>query len=245
MMLRSVALAFALFTLPALATDRAQEEKLVREALTTLVPGEMKIDSIRPAPMPGFYEAVLSGLTVVYVSADGKYLMQGTLLDMAKRENLTENARATQRRSMLTAVKDTQSIVFSPKDPKYTVTVFTDIDCGYCRRLHQQIGEYNRLGIAVKYLFFPRAGLGSESFAKAVSVWCSPDRQQALTDAKAGGPVTAGADCENPVARDYQLGRDVGVEGTPAVYSPEGVQLGGYVAPQQLLQRLNELAAAR
>ncbi|PIQ37165.1 MAG: disulfide bond formation protein DsbC [Lysobacterales bacterium CG17_big_fil_post_rev_8_21_14_2_50_64_11] len=244
MTLRIVAFTLALLSLPALAADRAQEEKQVREALTTLVPGEMKIESIRPAPMPGFYEAVLSGLTVVYVSADGKYLLQGTLLDMAKRENLTEDARATRRRGMLDAVKDDQSIIFSPKGPKYTVTVFTDIDCGYCRRLHQQMGEYNRLGIAVKYLFFPRAGLGSESFAKAVSVWCSPDRQQALTDAK-GGATLASGDCENPVARDYQLGRDVGVEGTPAVYSPEGVQLGGYVAPQQLLQRLNELAAAR
>lgn len=244
MKLRIAVLALALFSLPVLAANRAEEEKRVRAALTTLVPGDMKIESIRPAPMPGFYEAVLSGLTVVYVSADGKYLLQGTLLDMAKRENLTEDARAAQRRGMLNAVKDSQSIVFSPKDPKYTVTVFTDIDCGYCRRLHQQMGEYNRLGIAVKYLFFPRAGLGSESFAKAVSVWCSPDRQQALTDAKSGTTL-ASADCENPVASDYQLGRDVGVEGTPAVYSPDGVQLGGYVAPQQMLQRLNDLAAAR
>lgn len=243
MKLRIAAFALVLFSLPALAADRAQEEKLVRAALASLVPGEMKIESIRPAPIPGFYEAVLSGLTVVYVSADGKYLLQGTLLDMAKRENLTEDARAAQRRGMLDAVSADQSILFAPKDPKYTVTVFTDVDCGYCRRLHQQIGEYNRLGIAVKYLFFPRTGLGSESFEKAVSVWCSPDRRQALTEAKTGAALPS-ADCDNPVAADYQLGRDVGVEGTPAVYTADGVQLGGYVAPQQMLQRLNELAAA-
>lgn len=239
---RALVLLLSALSAPSFAADQSKEEQTVRAALTTLVPGGVSIESVRPSPVPGFYEVGLSGMTVVYVSTDGKYLLQGTLLDIAKRENLTENARAGQRRGMLQAVKNDQAITFAPKDPKYTVTVFTDVDCGYCRRLHQQIGEYNDLGIAVKYLFFPRAGLGSPSFAKAVSIWCAPDRQKALTDAKAGTDLPAGS-CDNPIAHDYELGREVGVEGTPAIYTAEGVQLGGYLPPQQMLQRLNDLAA--
>lgn len=233
-----------LAALPALGADRAVEEDTVRAALAELVPGEMRIESVAPAPIPGFYQAMLSGLTVVYVSSDGKYLLQGALLDIPNRRNLTEAARASRRREMLAQVGDDASIVFAPKDPKYTVTVFTDVDCGYCRRLHQQIGEYNRLGIAVKYLFFPRTGLGTPSAAKAAAVWCAPDRRAALTEAKTGVELPA-ADpgCANPVARDFELGRQIGVEGTPAIYAPSGDQLGGYLPPQQMLQRLNELAA--
>lgn len=239
-----LSLILLLAALPAHAADRAAEEAAVRTALAKLVPGEMQIESIGPAPIPGFYQAMLSGLTVVYVSTDGKYLLQGALLDIPGRKNLTEEARAAQRRGMLAKVGDDSSILFAPKDPKYTVTVFTDVDCGYCRRLHQQIDEYNRLGIAVKYLFFPRAGLGSASAAKAEAVWCAPDRRAALTEAKTGVDLpAAAADCANPVARDFELGREVGVEGTPAIYAPSGDQLGGYLPPQQMLQRLNELAA--
>jgi len=239
---RVLLLWLAALSAPLYAADQAKEEQTVRAALTALVPGGMSIESVQPSPMPGFYQVSLSGMNVVYVSADGKYLLQGTVLDIASRENLTENARAGQRRSLLQAVKNDQTILFAPKNPKYTVTVFTDVDCGYCRRLHQQIGEYNSLGIAVKYLFFPRAGLGSASFAKAVSVWCAPDRRKAMTEAKAGTELPAGS-CDNPIVRDYELGREVGVEGTPAIYNAEGVQLGGYLAPQQMLQRLNDLAA--
>lgn len=241
MKIRVLALLLVAVSAPLFAADQSREEQTVRAALTTLVPGGMNVESVQPSPVPGFYQVSLSGMTVVYVSTDGKYLLQGTLLDIASRENLTESARAGQRRGMLQAVKNEQAIVFSPKDPKYTVTVFTDVDCGYCRRLHQQIAEYNSLGIAVKYLFFPRAGLGSPSYAKAVAVWCSPDRQKALTDAKAGTDLPKGT-CDNPVAHDFELGKEVGVEGTPAIYSAEGVQLGGYLPPQQMLVRLNELA---
>lgn len=234
-------LLFLAASAPLYAADQSKEEQVVRDALKTLVPGGMSVESVQLSPVPGFYQVSLSGTTVVYVSTDGKYLLQGTLLDIATRDNLTERARAGQRRGVLTGIKDDQTILFSPKDPKYTVTVFTDIDCGYCRRLHQQIGEYNDLGIAVKYLFFPRAGLGSASYKKAVSVWCSADRHQAMTEAKAGTELPE-ANCNNPIAADFELGRDVGVEGTPAIYSTEGVQLGGYLPPQQMLQRLNALA---
>ena len=125
---------------------------------------------------------------------------------------------------------------------KAVLTVFTDIDCGYCRRMHQEMAEYNRLGITIEYLFYPRDGIGSEAFDKAVSVWCSADRRAALTAAKAGQALPK-ADCANPVTRDYDLGRRIGLDGTPAIYAPDGTQLGGYVAPAEMLARLDEIAA--
>jgi thiol:disulfide interchange protein DsbC len=141
---------------------------------------------------------------------------------------------------MIEAIPDNEMLVFSPKEaPKYTITVFTDIDCGYCRKLHAQIGEYMKEGISVEYLFFPRAGLNSESYTKAVNVWCAPDRRKALTEAKLDKPVPKKT-CANPIAADFELGRRVGVDGTPAIYAPDGTQLGGYLPPDQLLARLQK-----
>jgi thiol:disulfide interchange protein DsbC len=127
--------------------------------------------------------------------------------------------------------------IFSPANPKYRVTVFTDIDCGYCRKLHAQIADYNKAGISIEYLFFPRAGVGSESFDKAVSVWCASDRRKALTDAKLDKPV-ASKTCTNPVRMDYDLGQRIGVDGTPAVYMTDGSYIGGYLSVQDMLARL-------
>lgn len=212
----------------------------VEAAIKTLVPNA-QIESIAESKIPGLYEVVLPG-HVVYVSGDGKYLMQGSLFDVQNKIDLTENTRAGMRRTELAKVGKSQRIVYPAKDEKYSVTVFTDIDCGYCRRLHQEMAQYNELGITIEYLFFPRAGMGSESFDKAVSVWCADDRLKALTDAKAGVSLDK-KQCDNPVAHDYQLGQKIGVTGTPAVYAKDGTQLGGYLAPAQLLQRLQSLAS--
>jgi thiol:disulfide interchange protein DsbC len=222
------------------STVQGGPEANVRAALQTLVP-DVKVDRLRPAPVPGFHEVVLSG-QVLYVSNDGKYLLQGSLFEVGTRTDLTERARAELRREVLATIGKEQRIVFGPADAKHRVTVFTDIDCGYCRRLHGQIKEYNDAGIAVEYLFFPRAGVGSESYDKAVSVWCATDRHQALTEAKAGSELPK-RECSNPVTMEFNLGQRIGVEGTPAVYNAEGVQIGGYLPPDQMLQRLEQLAA--
>src|SRR5690606_21313564 len=145
------------------------------------------------------------------------------------------------RSKALAGVPETERIVFSPSDPKHTITVFTDVECGYCRRMHQEIAEYNRLGIAVEYLAFPRMGPASDDFRDMISVWCAQDRQKALTSAKSGIPVAA-RQCTSPVARHYDLGQRIGVTGTPAVFAADGSQLGGYLPPQQLLQALDRLA---
>jgi thiol:disulfide interchange protein DsbC len=216
------------------------EDAKVRAAIESLVPGA-KVDSIAEAAMPGFYEVSLQG-QLVYVSADGRYLLQGSVYDIATKTDLTEASRAVQRRNALKSLGSDKRISYAPVSPKHTVTVFTDIDCGYCRRMHQQMPEYNKLGIAVEYLFFPRAGVGSESFDKAVSVWCAADRNVALTEAKAGKELDK-KECRNPIEEEYALGNQIGVSGTPAVITENGTQVGGYLAPEQLLQRLDQLAA--
>ncbi len=224
---------------PAAAADSPADAAL-RAAVVKAVPG-VTIDSIKPSIIPGYKEVAIGG-RVVYVSNDGKYLMQGSLMELSSRDNLTAISEGALRRDTLNAVPRERRIIFSPAKPKYHLTVFTDIDCGYCRKMHTQIADYNKAGISVEYLFFPRAGLNSESFNKAVSVWCSNDRQKALTDAKADRPVPKKT-CANPVAQDYELGKKIGVDGTPAVYGPDGTQLGGYLPPAEVLAKLNRSAA--
>ena len=136
------------------------------------------------------------------------------------------------------AVPENEMLVFSPKTPKYTITVFTDIDCGYCRRLHSQIAEYNRLGVRVRYLFFPRTGPNTESWHKAEAVWCSSNRNEALTRAKNGEDIKAPKCPADIVARDYELGHKLSVEGTPSIVLASGELLGGYLPPAQLVQYL-------
>ena len=191
--------------------------------------------------IPGYREVAVGG-KVVYVSADGKYLLQGSLIELSSRDNLTAASEGVLRRGVLDAVPRERRIIFSPAKPKYRITVFTDIDCGYCRKMHTQIADYNKAGISVEYLFFPRAGVPSESYTKAVNVWCAADQRKALTDAKADRPVPKKT-CANPVAMDYELGQKIGVDGTPAIYAADGTQLGGYLAPAEMLARLDRQAA--
>jgi thiol:disulfide interchange protein DsbC len=182
---------------------------------------------------------------VFYVSNDGRYIMDGALIDMRERRNLTDSAMDDIRVEGLKAIPSAQRIVFAPRQPKYTVTVFTDIDCGFCRMFHEHMDEYNAMGIAVEYLFFPRAGEGSEAWAKAESVWCASDPRQAMTDAKAGKALPpAPATCTTPVGEEFALGREVGVNATPAVYAANGAQLGGYLEPARLLAALQANANA-
>lgn len=222
-----------------LAADPAEQK--VQDAIKTLVP-DARIDSITRSELPGFYEVVLGGQPL-YVSADGRYLISGALWDIGAKRNLTEARLAGLRKSTLDAVGADQRIVFPASQPKHVITVFTDIDCGYCRRLHQQMAEYNNAGITVEYLFFPRAGIGSESYDKAVSVWCAADRNAALTKAKNGEPLE-NKTCANPIASQFDLGHKVGVSGTPAVIAEDGTQIGGYLTPEQMIARLDQIKAS-
>lgn len=222
-----------------LAADPAEQK--VQDAIKTLVP-DARIDSITRSELPGFYEVVLGGQPL-YVSADGRYLISGALWDIGAKRNLTEARLAGLRKSTLDAVGADQRIVYPASQPKHVITVFTDIDCGYCRRLHQQMAEYNNAGITVEYLFFPRAGIGSESYDKAVSVWCASDRNAALTKAK-NGEAVENKTCPNPIASQFDLGHKVGVSGTPAVIAEDGTQIGGYLTPEQMIARLDQIKAS-
>ena len=139
---------------------------------------------------PGLYEVTMGGL-IAYVSADGKYLVSGNIYDLDTETNLTATRRNAARAKALAAAREDQMIMFSPENPKMTVTVFTDVDCGYCRKFHSQIAELNKAGVRVRYMLFPRTGPDTESWRKAEAVWCAADRKDALTRAKNGEDVKA------------------------------------------------------
>lgn len=201
---------------------------------------DAKPEDVRTTPIPGLYE-VAHGADLIYVSADGRYVIDGNLYDIDTKTNLSENRRTQARVAAIAAVRDEQTIAFGPKTAKYTVTVFTDIDCGYCRKLHSEMAEFNRLGIRVRYLFYPREGPGSASWKKADAVWCAADRNDALTRAKKGEAIAARSCGTTPVARDYELGQQMAIRGTPGIFTAQGEYIAGYVPPQELLAHLQAL----
>src|SRR4029453_12324846 len=203
---------------------------------------DIKVEEVRPSPIWGLYE-VTSGAEVGYVSADGRYYVDGDVFDMNSKHNLTEDKRKVGRLALIASVKDEDAIIFAPKGTaQHTVTVFTDVDCVHCRRMHSEIAELNKLGIRVRYLSFPRGGPGSESWRKAEAVWCSADRKDALTRAKKGETLPAGK-CESPVAAEYDLGRQIGISGTPGIVTETGEFLAGYASAAYLAEYLSEPAA--
>ena len=193
-------------------------------------------DHIRPSPVSGWYE-VQRDHEFGYVSTDGKYLMQGELVNIDTGERLTEELRRSDRLAALKDLGAENMIEFAPTPPvavKYTVTVFTDLDCPYCRKLHSQIAQYNAKGIAVRYVFFPRHGIGSPTYFQEISVWCSANRQDALTRAKLGENIPS-RKCENPVDKEFKLAMDLGISGTPGIILPDGTLYGGGYAPPDVL----------
>jgi thiol:disulfide interchange protein DsbC len=248
----SFALFAGAFALAACAADRQETgsaaadpaaEQVVRAALQKFAPG-LQLDQISPAPMPGFYQVIASG-ELVYVSTDGKYMLNGDLVDLGARNNLSEQAWARFRKDELAKVPAAQRIVFAPPHPKYTVTVFSDVNCGYCRMFHSHIKQFNDEGIAVEYLAWPRegvtdtAGVPTDTYREMVSVWCAADRKAAFTAAKEG-KAPKPAECANPVKDEFDLGVKLGVNGTPTVLGPDGMVLGGYVTPDKLLKMLQK-----
>jgi thiol:disulfide interchange protein DsbC len=208
-----------------------------RIELAKKIPGTTP-DELHASPIPGMWE-VVRGTDIAYVTSDGKYAISGDLYDLAKNDNLTEVRRKDIRMKLLATVPESDMLIFSPRDPKYTVTVFTDVDCAYCRKLHSQIAEYNRLGVRVRYMFYPRSGPNTDSWAKAEQVWCSTNRNDALTRAKLGEELKSPKSCGNsPVGRDYAMGQQFDIRGTPAIVMNNGEMLGGYVSPMQLVQHL-------
>lgn len=229
-----------LFSVQSFATDDqlAQARINIQKHLSN-VPAE----NIQLSPIKGLYKVFMPP-RVFYISADGQYAVDGDVIDLKSGTNITQGEK---QKSLVNAVnnmgEDTM-IIFAAKNSKHTINVFTDIDCGYCRKLHKEIPQYNKLGITVRYLSYPRAGIGSESYKKAVSVWCADDRRSALTLAKSGVNLPE-RNCDNPVAKHIQLGNMIGITGTPAIVLESGRLIPGFVPPARLSSILNQSVAKK
>ena len=211
----------------------AQDEiENLQSKLATILPPNMVVDSIEPTPMEGVYIATVHGQDMFVYSA-GDYLMVGDVYDTVKMVNLGEERAAARMAEALDNIPESEMIFMGEPMDRY-VTVFTDTDCFYCQKFHLTVPELQANGIQVRYLMFPRAGLQSDSYREAVSVWCAADQAAAMTTAKAGGRVDP-AQCENPVADQYKLGQQIGVRGTPTMILDTGKVIPGFLTPEQLM----------
>ena len=220
--------------------DSAKQEQAIKAKLVESFPTHTP-DSVSKSPVEGLYEAVY-GTQVIYVTEDARYVIQGVVMDLYDdKRDITEVASNRARKKFMAQIKQQETISFGADKPKHTITMFTDIDCGYCRKLHSEMDQYASYGIKINYLLFPRNGITSPSYSKAVSVWCSKDRKDALTRAKNGEELPAES-CDNPIAAHFQLGQEIGVTGTPAILTSDGDLMPGYLPAKELAQRLDDLA---
>lgn len=219
------------------AADASNEDaniEKVRVELSKMIPSATDAEIVG-TKADGVYRLGLQG-SYAYAYVAGDYVLIGDLYNSKTKDNLGEVAQAEFLSGELDSFKE-KMIVFGPKDAKHHITVFTDIDCGYCRKLHQEVPELTKAGVQVRYLAFPRAGVGSESYKKYVSVWCNDDPQKALTAAKSGEYVEP-ATCDNPITDTYNLGRQSAVSGTPTIIFADGTRAPGYLPSAQLLARM-------
>jgi len=201
---------------------------------------DIPIERVSPSPLPGIYQLELAGGTVFYGTEDGRYLFAGDLYELGDDDlvNLAEQGRVEKRQVLMASVDVQDMIVFSPSGERNAViSVFTDVDCGYCQKLHQEVPKLNELGVEVRYLAYPRAGVGSRSYQKIVSAWCAEDKNSAITALKSGQTIPD-IDCSNPVSEQYELGHELGVSGTPAIVLEDGRLLPGYMPADQLAQAI-------
>jgi len=234
----SVAFLAVFATASAMADDAAELEQVrqkVSEMFDLIDP-----ENVKPSPVGGWY-TVQKGPIVAYISGDGRYLLQGDLIDLDQQVNLSEISRNDARRDLMAAVEDNETILFSPAKVKYSVSVFTDVECTYCRRLHNQIDEYLAHGIEVRYLLYPRNGPASRAWSTSEDVWCASDRNVALTKAKLDQEFSSATCDSSAVQNHYVLGRDVGLSGTPAIVLDDGTLISGYLPPDQLKARLDQM----
>nr|WP_228704517.1 DsbC family protein [Marinobacter antarcticus] len=216
-------------------------EDSISERLSSAVPG-LKISSVRESEAKGLYEVKSNNGDIIYTTPDGQFLLTGDLLRVSSNgiANVTEEARAGERRKTMDSYGEKGVISYKASNEKAVVDVFTDIDCPYCRKLHDEVPQLNDYGITVNYYAYPRSGPGTPSFTKYMSVWCAEDQQSAMTSAKSGKTVEA-ATCDNPVREQFELGRRVGVTGTPAIVLEDGNIVRGYVPAKNLAEGLGLL----
>ena len=212
----------------------------IRESLKNILPDGTVIELIEPSPIPGIYAVYYGDLQPIYVTLDGSFFIYGDIykININSISNITEKSVAERRKLILQNIPSEELISFKSSNEQFSVIVFTDVDCGYCRKLHNQIDEYNSLGISINYAAFPRSGLGTSAFTKMVGAWCSDNPKDSMTKLKNNSPLDISF-CENqPVSKQYIIGKKLGVDGTPAIFSMDGEMFPGYIEPEELLLRL-------
>ena len=218
----------------------SSDEEIIRNSLEKILPAGSEIESIQESSIKGLYAVYYGDLEPIYVSDDGNFFIYGDIykININSITNITDVEISERRSTILSNLESSELISFKSKNEQYAVTVFTDVDCGYCRKLHNQIGEYNKLGITINYAAFPRSGLGTISFTKMVSAWCSDNKKSSLTRLKNNNEINKNF-CDNqPVSKHYAIGNKLGVTGTPAIFSSDGRLFPGYLSPEDLLKKL-------
>ncbi len=238
---KSLAMALAIFLSATVAWADDAELAVVRAKMSDMFEA-IEPENVTASPIGGWY-TIQQGSIIAYVSADGRYLLQGDLIDLEQQLNLSEQSRNHARQELVARLADDHAIVFSPSETRYSVTVFTDVDCTYCRKMHSQIDQYMDQGIKVRYVLYPRNGPASKAWTKSEQVWCAKDRNQALTDAKRDRAFETSQCDATVVSEHYSLGREIGLSGTPAIVLEDGTLIGGYLPPAQLSARLKSFAA--
>ena len=212
----------------------------IREGLKNILPDGAVIELIEPSPIPGIYAVYYGDLQPIYVTQDGSFFIYGDIykININSISNITEKSIAERRKLILQNIPSEELISFKSSNEQFSVIVFTDVDCGYCRKLHNQIDEYNSLGISINYAAFPRSGLGTSAFTKMVGAWCSNNPKDSMTKLKNNLTLDISF-CENqPVSKQYIIGKKLGVDGTPSFFSMDGEMFPGYIEPEELLLRL-------
>ena len=212
----------------------------IRKGLKNILPDGTVIELIEPSPIPGIYAVYYGDLQPIYVTQDGSFFIYGDIykININSISNITEKSVAERRKLILQNIPSEELISFKSSNEQFSVIVFTDVDCGYCRKLHNQIDEYNSLGISINYAAFPRSGIGTSAFTKMVGAWCSDNPKDSMTKLKNNSTLDISF-CENqPVSKQYIIGKKLGVDGTPAIFSMDGEMFPGYIEPEELLLRL-------
>ena len=212
----------------------------IEKKITSILPPGTKIKSIQPSEIPDLYKVFYGDVQPIYVSSNGSYFIYGEMFKIEQNKiiNLTNNEIENQRSKIINSINENEFISFPSENEIFSIAIFTDVDCTYCRKLHEQIDDYNNLGISINYLAFPRSGIGTKSFSKMVSAWCSDNPKQTLTKFKKGKDLKLAFCDTQPVAKHYTIGQKIGISGTPAIITKSGELFPGYYPPDELLEKL-------
>ena len=206
---------------------------------------EIKAENISPSQLDGYYEVIITDpfIDVMYISTDGKYVIQGAVTDLELMTNISTNRINSIKLNILESINDSDKIVFKAKEEKYVINVFTDVDCPYCAKLHANMRQMNDLGITVKYLASPLEQLHPNAQSAMEKIWCAEDRELAMHNYKSKRYLPDSPDCINPVSDQLAISKQLGVNGTPSIFFENGTNLPGYLPPNDILNRILQTVA--